>query len=185
MTSISQQASAGGALESVARFVDRVERIVQAAAAPSFVQLLLRFALAVPFWKSGILKWDGFLRLSDTAVTLFTDEFMLHLPGGPLSISGADGHGVPFRLRGDQFPDPSRVRFGDALRRAGPPVHDSHRRADRSRRMACAYYLGGDGARHHCLGAGSPVIRLSDPPRFWIADAVGLVVPGCRRPHAA
>jgi putative oxidoreductase len=83
MTSISQQASAGGALESVARFVDRVERIVQAAAAPSFVQLLLRFALAVPFWKSGILKWDGFLRLSDTAVTLFTDEFMLHLPGGP------------------------------------------------------------------------------------------------------
>ena len=37
----------------------------------------------VPFWKSGILKWDGFLRLSDTAVTLFTDEFMLHLPGGP------------------------------------------------------------------------------------------------------
>jgi putative oxidoreductase len=83
MTSISQQAYAGGTLASVARFVDRVERIVQAVALPSLVQLVLRFALAVPFWKSGILKWDGFLRLSDTAVTLFTDEFMLHLPGGP------------------------------------------------------------------------------------------------------
>ena len=83
MTSISQQASAGGALDSITRFVDGVERIVRAVALPSFVQLVLRFALAVPFWKSGILKWDGCLRLSDTAVTLFTDEFMLHLPGGP------------------------------------------------------------------------------------------------------
>ena len=44
---------------------------------------MLRLALAVPFWKSGILKWNGFLQLNDTAVTLFTDEFMLHLPGGP------------------------------------------------------------------------------------------------------
>ena len=52
-------------------------------AQPSLVQLVLRFALAVPFWRSGILKWDGFLQLTDTAVTLFTDEFKLHLPGGP------------------------------------------------------------------------------------------------------
>jgi len=83
MTSISQQPSAGRVLASVVWFVDRVERIVRAVALPSFVLLVLRFALAVPFWRSGILKWDGFLRLSDTAVTLFTDEFMLHLPGGP------------------------------------------------------------------------------------------------------
>jgi putative oxidoreductase len=83
MTSIPQPASARGALMSIARVVDRIERLVCAAAPPSLVQLILRFALAVPFWKSGILKWDGFLRLSDTAVTLFTEEFMLHLPGGP------------------------------------------------------------------------------------------------------
>ena len=63
--------------------VDRAERLVQAAAMPSLVQLVMRVALAVPFWKSGILKWNGFLKLSDVAVTLFTDEFMLHLPGGP------------------------------------------------------------------------------------------------------
>jgi putative oxidoreductase len=56
---------------------------VRAIAEPSFAQLLLRLALAVPFWRSGLLKWDGFLQLNDTAVTLFTDEFMLHLPGGP------------------------------------------------------------------------------------------------------
>src|ERR1700759_4560447 len=62
---------------------DKASRLVQAVAVPSLVQLVMRVALAVPFWKSGILKWDGFLKLSDTAVTLFTDEFMLHLPGGP------------------------------------------------------------------------------------------------------
>ena len=56
---------------------------MQAVALPSLVQLVMRLALAVPFWRSGILKWDGFLKLSDTAVTLFSDEFMLHLPGGP------------------------------------------------------------------------------------------------------
>lgn len=83
MTIASQPSASSGTLVSVARFVDRVERIVSAVALPSLVQLVLRFALATPFWKSGILKWDGFLRLNDTAVSLFTDEFMLHLPGGP------------------------------------------------------------------------------------------------------
>ena len=83
MTSALQRVSSGGALSSVARFVDRVEGVMRVIALPSLVQLVLRFALATPFWKSGILKWDGFFRLSDTAVTLFTDEFMLHLPGGP------------------------------------------------------------------------------------------------------
>lgn len=43
----------------------------------------MRFALAVPFWRSGVNKWDGFLQLKDTTVLLFSDEFMLHLPGGP------------------------------------------------------------------------------------------------------
>ena len=83
MTSVPRQSSARGTPSSVAQLADRVERIVRAVAVPSLVQLVLRFALAVPFWRSGILKWDGFLRLNDTAVTLFTDEFMLHLPGGP------------------------------------------------------------------------------------------------------
>jgi putative oxidoreductase len=62
---------------------ERTSGLIQTAAQPSLVQLAMRLALAVPFWKSGMLKWNGFLKLSDTAVTLFTDEFMLHLPGGP------------------------------------------------------------------------------------------------------
>jgi len=63
--------------------IDKAEQLVKTIAQPSLVQFVMRVALAVPFWKSGILKWDGFLKLSDVAVTLFTDEFMIHLPGGP------------------------------------------------------------------------------------------------------
>ena len=75
--------SANSNLPPLARLVDKANRLVQTVAAPSLVQLVLRVALAVPFWRSGILKWAGFLKLNDTAVTLFSDEFMLHLPGGP------------------------------------------------------------------------------------------------------
>ena len=78
-----QQVDAVEGLRPVGLLVGRASRLVQAIALPSFVQLVMRLALAVPFWRSGILKWDGFLKLSDTAVTLFSDEFMLHLPGGP------------------------------------------------------------------------------------------------------
>ena len=63
--------------------VQRADGVVRAFARPTFIQAVMRIALAVPFWRSGILKWDGFLQLNDTAVYLFSDEFMLHLPGGP------------------------------------------------------------------------------------------------------
>ena len=78
-----QQVDAVEGLRPIGLMVDRASRLVQAVALPSLVQLVMRVALAVPFWRSGILKWNSFGRLSDTAVTLFTDEFMLHLPGGP------------------------------------------------------------------------------------------------------
>jgi putative oxidoreductase len=78
-----QQPSIKDRLQPIASLVEMAQHIVRAVAQPTVVQAVMRIALAVPFWKSGILKWDGFLQLNDTAVTLFTDEFMLHLPGGP------------------------------------------------------------------------------------------------------
>ena len=78
-----QPVTIAGRLPPIGTLVERASHLIQTIAAPSLVQLVMRIALAVPFWKSGILKWSGFLQLSDTAVTLFTDEFMLHLPGGP------------------------------------------------------------------------------------------------------
>ena len=67
----------------VANAIVRSRRLVERLAQPWFVQIVLRVALAVPFWKSGTLKWHGFVQLNDTAIVLFTDEFRLHLPGGP------------------------------------------------------------------------------------------------------
>jgi putative oxidoreductase len=78
-----QQAAQGEPVRTVGLLIEKGLALVQTVAQPSLVQLVMRLALAVPFWKSGILKWTGFLQLSDTAVTLFTDEFMLHLLGGP------------------------------------------------------------------------------------------------------
>ena len=43
---------------------------------------LLRIALAIPFFKSGLTKWDSFLSLSPAAGFLFEDEFKLHIFGG-------------------------------------------------------------------------------------------------------
>ncbi len=49
-------------------------------AAP-LAQFALRIALAVPFFRSGLTKWDGFGQLSDSAQYLFREEFRLHLFG--------------------------------------------------------------------------------------------------------
>ncbi len=44
--------------------------------------LLLRIALAVPFFRSGINKWDGFLSLAPSTTYLFSNTFKLHILGG-------------------------------------------------------------------------------------------------------
>lgn len=58
---------------------DAAERLAQVAriVAPP----VLRIALAVPFFKSGLTKWDSFLSLSPAASYLFEDEFKLHILG--------------------------------------------------------------------------------------------------------
>ncbi|MCZ4092255.1 DoxX family protein [Sinorhizobium psoraleae] len=66
-----------------ASWLGRIDGLIAAIAPTSLAQLALRLGLAVPFWRSGISKWDGFLQLNDVAVLLFTSEFQLHLPGGP------------------------------------------------------------------------------------------------------
>jgi putative oxidoreductase len=83
MTTTDQVRSGSGLIYRIGVLTDRLIGIVRSFAQPSLVQLVVRVALAVPFWRSGINKWDGFLQLKDTTVLLFSDEFMLHLPGGP------------------------------------------------------------------------------------------------------
>jgi putative oxidoreductase len=47
----------------------------------SLTLLVLRFAAAIPFWRSGVNKWDGFLELSPGTRWLFENQFQLHIFG--------------------------------------------------------------------------------------------------------
>ena len=44
-------------------------------------QPVLRMALAVPFFRSGLTKWDDFLTIAPSASFLFEEEFKLHIFG--------------------------------------------------------------------------------------------------------
>jgi putative oxidoreductase len=106
MTTMSdRQHAAPAQTGSLATKIACASRCISRLAAPWLTQLVLRLALAVPFYKSGILKWHGFLQLNDTAIDLFTDEFKLHLPGGPYP-----------------FPEPAVVAFLSACGEVGFPV---------------------------------------------------------------
>jgi len=64
-------------VEDVVRdLLERLARVAGVVAPP-----VLRIALALPFIKSGLTKWDGFLSLSPAASYLFEDEFKLHIFG--------------------------------------------------------------------------------------------------------
>lgn len=67
-------------LGAIARVAARIDGVI-ARIPPSLAQLALRVAVAVPFWKSGLTKWEGFLQLSGGAAYLFGEEFRLHLFG--------------------------------------------------------------------------------------------------------
>ncbi len=64
--------------------LQRFDRVL--AVVPTWLSLLaLRVAIAVPFFRSGLTKWDGFFHLSAGARYLFTTEFKLHLFGAELN----------------------------------------------------------------------------------------------------
>jgi putative oxidoreductase len=77
--------------------VGRVEKALSSI--PAALPLLaLRLALAVPFYTSGLTKWNGFLQLSDGARFLFAEEFKLHVFGSafayPFPVAAATLAGI-------------------------------------------------------------------------------------------
>lgn len=62
-----------------------------AAAALPLAQPVLRIALALPFWRSGLTRWDGWFQLNPVTPYLFAEEFRLHIFGGayPIPMPGA------------------------------------------------------------------------------------------------
>jgi putative oxidoreductase len=47
---------------------------------------VLRVALALPFLRSGLTRWDGFLSLSAGTQFLFEEQFKLHVLGGEYAL---------------------------------------------------------------------------------------------------
>ena len=77
MTYIDANSAAAGPRAALANFTSRLFGW----APQSLTMLAARVGLALPFWYSGLTKWDGFLNLSFGARALFAEEYKLHLFG--------------------------------------------------------------------------------------------------------
>jgi putative oxidoreductase len=64
----------------------RIENLIAKCVPDWLASLVLRFGIAIPFWKSGLTKWDSFGVLSETPPLLFENEFMLHILGQEYSF---------------------------------------------------------------------------------------------------
>lgn len=76
--------------------------------------IVLRFALAVPFFRSGLTRWDGFLQLSAGTRYLFEEEFKLHIFGGEYGFPVPDL--VGFLVGTAEITLPVLLVFGFATR---------------------------------------------------------------------
>lgn len=114
---IQQSGFGGNVLRTATSIADFVNSGTARLATPSLTQLVLRLALAVPFWRSGVNKWDGFLQLNEVAVLLFSSEFKLHLPGGPYAYPAPEV--VAFAAGSAEIVLPVLLVLGLASRLAG------------------------------------------------------------------
>jgi putative oxidoreductase len=66
-------------------FLNKSENFITRLAPDWLASAALRAALAVPFYFSGLTKWDGFGKLSESAVFLFEEEFKLNIFGNVIN----------------------------------------------------------------------------------------------------
>jgi putative oxidoreductase len=77
---------------SAGRFERFIRRVLAAigTAAQCIAPLLLRIALALPFFRSGLTRWDGFLSISGGTLYLFENQFKLHVFGAVVALPAPD-----------------------------------------------------------------------------------------------
>jgi putative oxidoreductase len=51
---------------------------------------MLRVALALPFFRSGLTRWDGLLSISPATLFLFENQFKVHIFGGAYGFPAPD-----------------------------------------------------------------------------------------------
>jgi putative oxidoreductase len=65
--------------------LNKTENLIARLAPHWLTGAVLRVALAVPFYFSGLTKWEGFGKLSESAVFLFEEEFKLNIFGNVIN----------------------------------------------------------------------------------------------------
>ena len=78
--------------------------------------LVLRIALALPFIRSGLTRWDGYLSISPSTTYLFSELFMLHIFGGEYAFPFPDA--VAFLVGSAELVLPALLIIGFATRYA-------------------------------------------------------------------
>ncbi|MEI9887611.1 MAG: DoxX family protein [Rhizomicrobium sp.] len=73
------------AVRFIGKILEKLEAFARLVAPP-----LLRIALALPFFRSGLTRWDGFPSLSAGTLYLFENEFKLHVFGGAYDFPAPD-----------------------------------------------------------------------------------------------
>lgn len=76
MTAIKMPSLAVSLEQAIRDIAAQLARVAYVVAPP-----VLRIALALPFFRSGLTRWGGFLSLSPSAAYLFEEEFKLHVFG--------------------------------------------------------------------------------------------------------
>lgn len=77
---------AKGPVEAVVRVtLEQIRRIAWFLAPP-----VMRIALALPFFRSGLTRWDGFLSISPATLFLFENQFKIHLFGTAYDFPAPD-----------------------------------------------------------------------------------------------
>ncbi len=77
----------------------------------------MRVALALPFFRSGLTRWDGFLSLSAGTLYLFEEQFRLHIFGGLYPLPAPDQ--TAFLVGAAELTLPVLLVVGLATRLAG------------------------------------------------------------------
>ncbi|TXI07912.1 MAG: DoxX family protein [Rhizobium sp.] len=80
-----QQSSSGGLPGLILRIPAWIGAVGTLVAPP-----VLRIALALPFFRSGLTRWDGFLSLSIGTQYLFEEQFKLHILGNLYGFPAPD-----------------------------------------------------------------------------------------------
>ena len=69
----------------IRRALEQIEALGRVLAPP-----MLWIALALPFFRSGLTRWDGFLSISPATLFLFENQFKLHIFGGAYNFPAPD-----------------------------------------------------------------------------------------------